>query len=118
MTDRDPDRLEFIRQIPDWIKGFIAFFLVVIGFVNLWKDNTHLTIIVLLIIILVGGWLGCFYLAFKRTDSRIVGGRRVLKYPQWRFWTIMGLFVIPLLMVTCAMIVVVTMVTSGNCCLL
>ena len=45
-------------------------------------------------------WLGCAYLALKRTPPFVNGGKGDWKYPRWRRWALVALVVIPLLIVS------------------
>lgn len=42
-------------------------------------------------------WLGCTYLAFKRTPPLVEGGKGTWQYPRWRAWALAGMIIIPLL---------------------
>ncbi|TEU14951.1 MAG: tetratricopeptide repeat protein [Anaerolineales bacterium] len=88
---------DFIKNLPGWITGFIAFVTAVVGFAKLWQGDTGLVTIVLLAIGAGGGILGCAYLAFKRTPPLVSGGKGTWQYPRWRPWALAGLVIIPLL---------------------
>ncbi len=47
--------------------------------------------------IVSGLWLGCAYLAFKRTTSRRKRRKETWEYLRWRPWALAGLIIIPLL---------------------
>jgi len=84
MADNNRNWLDFIKKLPDWIMGLIAFVTAVVGFLKLWQGDTGLVTIVLLAIGVGGLWLGCAYLAFKRTPPLVPGGKGTWQYPRWR----------------------------------
>jgi len=51
----------------------------------------------IIVITAVGVWLGCAYLAFKRTPPLVEDGKGTWQYPRWRRWALAGLVIIPLL---------------------
>jgi tetratricopeptide (TPR) repeat protein len=97
MVNNNRNLLDLIKKLPGWITGFIAFVTAVVGFVKLWQGDTGLVTIVLLVMGVGSGTLGCAYLAFKRTPPLVKGGRGVWQYPCWRPWALAGLVIIPLL---------------------
>ena len=88
---------DLIPKLLGCITGLIAFVSMVVGFVKLWQGDTSLVTAVLLVIGVGGGWLGCAYLAFKRTPPLVESGRGTWQYPRWRPWALAGLVIIPLL---------------------
>jgi tetratricopeptide (TPR) repeat protein len=97
VTDNNRNWLDSIKKLPGWITGFIAFVTAVVGFIQLWQGDTGLVTMVLLAIGVGGGWLGCAYLAFKRTPPLVEGGKGTWQYPRWRPWALASLVIIPLL---------------------
>lgn len=75
----------------------MAFVSAVVGFVKLWQGDTGLVTVVLIVVGVVGAWLGCAYLAFERTYPLVEGGKGFPKYPRLRRWALAGLVIIPLL---------------------
>ena len=98
MTSRNG--FDFIRKLPGWITGIIAFVTAIVGFIKLWQGDTGLVTIVLLFVGVVGGLGGCAYVVFKRTPSSVVGGGLSWQYPRWRRWALAGLVIILLLAVS------------------
>lgn len=97
MADKHEDWLDLIPKLPGLITAAVALVTAVVGFAKLWRGDTDLVTVVLLV---VGGgslWLGCVYLAFKRIPPLLEGGRPGWKYPGWRPWARAGLVVLPLL---------------------
>ncbi len=88
---------DLIPKLRGWIMGLIAFVIAVAGFIQLWQGDTSLVTAVLLVVGVGGGWLGCAYLAFKRTPPLVEGGKGTWQYSRWRPWALAGLIAIPLL---------------------
>jgi tetratricopeptide (TPR) repeat protein len=86
---------DFIKKLPGWITGLVAFVTAIVGFVKLWRGDTGLVTIVLLAVGAGGGMLGCAYLAFKRTPPLIPGGKGIKS--RWHSYALAGLIAIPLL---------------------
>ena len=97
MAQNNRNWLDFIPRLPSWITGLIAFVSTVAGFIKLWQGDAGLVTIVLLVIGVGGGWLGCTYLAFRRTPPLVPSGKGTWQYPRWRPWALAGLVIIPLL---------------------
>jgi len=91
---------DLIPRLPGWITGFMAFISAVVGFVKLWRGDTGLVTVVLLVVGLGGGLAACAYGAFSKTPPQIEGGRGVWRYPDARRWAIAGLILIPLVTVS------------------
>ncbi|MFB0535167.1 MAG: tetratricopeptide repeat protein [Anaerolineae bacterium] len=100
MADNNHNRLDFIKKLPSWITGFIAFVTAVVGFVKLLQGDTGLVTMVLLGVGVGGVTLGCACLAFKRTPPLVEGGKGTWQYPRWRSYALAGLVIIPLLTVS------------------
>jgi tetratricopeptide (TPR) repeat protein len=88
--------VDWIKELPSWVKGAIGFITVVVGFVLLWQDNPDIFPPVLLGLFVVGGILGSLYLGFKRTEPLIVGGKGTWQYPHLRRWAIVSFILISL----------------------
>jgi tetratricopeptide (TPR) repeat protein len=74
MTDNNHKWPDFIKKLPGWITGFIAFVTAVVGFIKLWQGDTGLVTMVLLAISIGGGALIAAYLAhhiYKRARPPI-----------------------------------------------
>ena len=97
MSQDNQKLVNWIKELPVWIKGTIGFITVVVGFVLLWRDNPNIVPPVLLGLFVVGGLLGSLYVAFKRTEPLIERGVGTWQYPYLRRWAIASCILIPLL---------------------
>jgi tetratricopeptide (TPR) repeat protein len=97
MTYNNRDWPSFILRLPTWIIGLVTFITTVVGFLKLLQGKTDLGAIVCLVIGVGGVTLGCAYIAFKRTQPLIAGGKGTWQYPKWRSWALLGLIMIPVL---------------------
>ena len=93
-------QLEFVTKLIGLIAACLTLVSAVLGFIQfMGGDRGRLTTVLLVVgaIGMVGIWLGCAYLAFKRTKPFIKGGKGVWQYPRWRPWALASLVIIPLL---------------------
>ncbi len=94
-------------QYPRWRRWALVGLVIIpllatatVGFLKLWRGDTGLVTIVLLIVSIGGGISGCFYIAFKRGPrALVIGARPPFQHPTWRRWALTGLVIIPLLAV-------------------
>lgn len=92
--------MDWIKQLPTWVKGTIAFLSAVIGFITLFLKNVYLSLTVSVVTALVAAFAFCVYLAFSKEQSTTPGGRSAYRFPQYRRLGLSGLLVVPLLSAT------------------
>lgn len=97
MTEKRRTFVDLLPKLPGWIIGFVTFVSAVVGFVKLWQGDRGLVTVVLFAVGVIGA-LACFlYVAFKRTEPLVVGGKVAWQYPRWRRWALAGVAIILLL---------------------
>jgi len=90
--------LEWMRRLPTWILGAIAFVTAVVSFVNLLLGNFPLGITILGILIFASLLFTFIYLSFSTTQSVVLPGRRIYRFGQYRSWTIAGIVLVVLIL--------------------
>ena len=71
MSQKDSSWVDRIKEVPDWIKGSIAFVAALVAFILLWRENPDLLPQVLLATGAIGGIAACIYILLKRDEPRI-----------------------------------------------
>jgi HEAT repeat protein len=92
--------MEWVKQLPTWVKGTIAFFTTVIGFIVLFLNNLYLSITVSIATVLIAAFTFCAYVAFSKKQSEFLSGRSVYRFPQYRRFAMAGLLIVPLISAT------------------
>lgn len=90
--------MDWLKKLPAWLKGLIALFTSIIGFVFLFLSNIYLSITISTTVILVAIFCLSMYLVFSKKRSEVVDGRYINKFPnKYRYPALAGLVGIPLL---------------------
>ena len=85
--------LEWMRKLPAWIGGAIAFVTAVVSFVKMLRGEFYLGITILGILILVG----LFFVSFAKIESDVLPGRRIYRFGKYRTWAIVGIVLVVLM---------------------
>lgn len=89
--DKSQDLLEWIKKIPDWIKGAIGLLTLILGFIALFNDNPYLGVTVSIASILIAILCLGVYVLLSKKDSVIIGGGRVYRFPHYRRLSVIGI---------------------------
>ncbi len=73
---------EWLKQLPSWIKGGIGLTTLIVGFLVLFRDNYHLSIIVVSVATLITTFCFSIYIAFSKRRSGLVGGGHIYRFEQ------------------------------------
>jgi hypothetical protein len=76
--------MEWLRNIPDWLKATIGLVTLVVGFVTLILNNVFLGVTISIAVILISSLLLSLYIAFSKKESELIGGRSVYRFPKRR----------------------------------
>ena len=81
----------WIRNLPNWVKGFMALVTGIITFVLLFRANLALGIVIVVFLALAGLAGLCVYMLYAKTPPLILGGRGVHRFARYRPWAAGGL---------------------------
>ncbi|MCP4142167.1 MAG: tetratricopeptide repeat protein [Chloroflexi bacterium] len=80
-----------LSDIPKWAKGVIALATTIITFAILVRENYHLSIVVVSILLIFAGFVISIYVLYARTPPLIDGGKGVHIYEKYHIWAYVGL---------------------------
>jgi hypothetical protein len=82
--------MDWVKDLPKWIMGFVAFITAIFSFVKLLQGNYYLGVTVLGILLLVSLFLLFIYLSFSKIQYAIMPSKWRFRYEKYRPWTIVG----------------------------
>ncbi|MEJ2303834.1 MAG: hypothetical protein P8Y14_20090 [Anaerolineales bacterium] len=93
MDNRKP-WIEWIKNIPNWVKAAILFIGVIVGFIISFRENSYLYVTVSVALLLVGAFGFSLFIAFTKTRPMIEGGRGMYRFERYRPWAFVGMVLI------------------------
>ena len=93
------DWTQWIKDLPNWLKGLIGLVTVIATFIVLFQDNPYLIATVLVAVALGAALCGAAYVAFSKMDSPVVKGRRIYRFPDHYRWGRVGIVLISILVI-------------------
>jgi hypothetical protein len=86
--------VEWIKKLPNWIKGTIGLLTLIITFTVMFFSNIYISVTVTIVTILVTGFCCSLYFAFSKKKSEVWDGYSY-RYPRYRHWALVALVFIP-----------------------
>src|SRR5512136_183770 len=97
--NRHKEWVEWIKNIPNWIKGAIGLVTLIITFTALFQNNPYLSITVSVTLILITVFCFSLYLILSKEESPVVGGGRRYRFKSYRPFAFVGIIVAPALVI-------------------
>ncbi|CAG0973601.1 hypothetical protein ANAEL_01318 [Anaerolineales bacterium] len=89
-----PQWINWIKELPDWIKATVGLVTIVISFVIAFRANYYLSIVIIATLAIISLFLLFTYVTFAKTPPLIEGGKGLYRFEKYRIVAFSGMVTI------------------------
>jgi hypothetical protein len=97
MKDKKKTLLEAFENLSGWVKGIIGLLTALVSFVFLFRDNTELMVMLIVVTTSISAMIAAWYILTAKTAPLIEGGKGVFKYANMHSFAKIAIFLIPVI---------------------